>query len=95
MLVNICVKVDSPWLPNGALRKALDQTEKSLEEVVANNFYMDDFICSLSNEESLIKFPLAFISSVKICGFRLTKWISNSKVILDNFPSSIFKTSLI
>ena len=49
---------------------------------------MDDFLSSLSDEESLIILPLSLIPCLKACGFRLTKWVSNSKVILENIPSS-------
>ena len=61
---------------------------KSLKGVVANNFHMDDFLSSLSDEESLIRLSLSLISCLKTCDFRLTKWESNSKVILENIASS-------
>ena len=61
---------------------------KSLKRVEANNFYMDDILSSLSDEESLIRLSLSLISCLKTCGFRLTKWVSNSKVILEDIPSS-------
>ena len=49
---------------------------------------MDDFLSSLSDEKSLIRLSLSLISCLKARGFRLTKWVSNSKVILENIPSS-------
>ena len=61
--------------------------DKSLKRVLDNNFYMDDFLSSLSDEESLIRLSLSLISCLKACCFRLTKWVSNSKVILENIPS--------
>ena len=61
---------------------------KLLKEVMANNFYMDNFLSSLPDEESLIRLPLSLISCLKTFGFRLTKWVSKSKVILENIPSS-------
>ena len=57
-------------------------------KVVKNNFYMDDFLKSLGDEESLIKLSLSLISCLKNCGFRLTKWISNSDTVLKNLPPS-------
>ena len=69
--------------------------DKSLKRVVANNFYMDDFLSSLSDEESLIRLSLSLILRFKICGFRLFKWVSNSKVILENIPSSELSTKFI
>ena len=61
---------------------------KSLKGVVANNFYMDDFLISLSDEESLIRLSLSLVLCLKTCDFRLTKRVSNSKVILENITSS-------
>ena len=42
----------------------------------------------MSDEKSLIGLSLSLISCLKTCGFRLTKWVSNSKVVLENIPSS-------
>ena len=86
--MHIFGKVDSPCCANWALRKVLEMLEKLLKRVVANNFYMDDFLSSLSDEESLIRLSLSLVSCRKACGFRHTKWASNSKVILENTPSS-------
>ena len=69
--------------------------DKSLKGLVDNNFYMDDFLSSLSDEESLIRLSLLLISCLKACGFRLTKWVSNLKVILENIPSSELSPKLI
>ena len=55
---------------------------------MANSFYMADFLSSMSDEESLIRLSLLLISCLKTCGFRLTKWVSSSKVILENIPFS-------
>ena len=49
---------------------------------------MNEFLSSLPDEESLLRLSLSLISCLKACGFRLTKWVSNSKVILENIPSS-------
>ena len=87
-LVHIFGKVDSPCCVNWALRKVPEMVDKSLKRVVANNFYMDDFLSSLSDKESLIRLSLSLILCLKAYGFRLIKWVSNSKVILENIPSS-------
>ena len=62
--------------------------DKSLNGVVPKNFYMDDFLSSLSDEESLVRLSLPLISCLKTCGFRLTIWVLNSKFLLENIPSS-------
>ena len=50
MLVYIFGKGDSPCCANWALRMVPEMVDKSLKRVVANNFYMDDFLSSLSDE---------------------------------------------
>ena len=55
---------------------------------MANSFYMDDFLSSLSDEKSLIRLSLLLISCLKTCGFRLIKRVSSSKVVLENIPFS-------
>ena len=75
---------------NWALRKVPEMVDKSLKRVAANNFYMDYFLKCLSDEESLIRLSLSLILCLKTCGFRLTKWVSNSKVVLENISSSEF-----
>ena len=88
MLVHIFGKIDSPCCANYTFRKVPEMVDKSLKRVVANNFLMGDFLSYLSGEESLIRLSLSLIACLKTCGFRLTKWVSNSEVILENIPSS-------
>ena len=88
MLVHIFGKVDLPCRVNWALRNVPEMLEKLIKGIVANNFYMDEFLSSLSDEESLIRLSSSLIFCLKACGFWLTKWVSNSKVILENIPSS-------
>ena len=88
MLAHIFGKVELPSCAIWSLRKVPEMVGKLLKEVMANNFYMDNFLSSLPDEESLIRLPLSLISCLKTCGFRLTKWVSKSKVILENIPSS-------
>lgn len=39
---------------------------------------MGDFLKSLSTEENIKNLVMSLINSLGICGFRLTKWLSNS-----------------
>ena len=88
MLVHLFDKVDLPCCVNWALRKVPEMVGKSLKRVVANNFYMDDFLSFLSDEESLIRLSLSLTLCFKACGFRLTKCVSSSKIILEHIPCS-------
>ena len=71
--MHIFGNLDSPCCANCALRKVPEMVDKSLNGVVANNFYMDDFLIFLPAEERLIRLSLSLISYLKTCGFRLTK----------------------
>ena len=55
-----------------------------VKRVVANNSYMEDILSSFSDEEILIGLSLLLIPYLKTFGFRLTEWVSDSKVILEN-----------
>ena len=71
--MHIFGNLDSPCCANWALRKVPEMVDKSLNGVVANNFYMDDFLSFLPDKERLIRLSLSLISDLKTCGFRLTK----------------------
>ena len=95
MLVHIIGKVGLPCCANWTLRKVPEMVDKSLERAVANNIYRDGFLSSLPDEESLIRLSLSLISFLSACGFRLIKWILNSKVILENILSSELSSKFI
>ena len=75
---------------NYALRKTAADNETKygtkVAETLRNNFYVDDMLKSVSNEETAIK----LIRDVrKICadgGFHLTKFVSNNKQVLASIP---------
>ena len=69
MLVHIFGKVDLPCRVNWALRNVPEMLEKLIKGIVANNFYMDEFLSSLSEEESLIRLSSSLIFCLKACGF--------------------------
>ena len=79
-----------PSCSNYALRKTAADNETKygteVAETLRNNFYVDDMLKSVSNEETAIK----LIQGVrKICvdgGFFLTKFASNNKQVLASIP---------
>ena len=48
-------------------------------ERVVKDFYMDDLLISVSTEEPALKLALETISLLKNSGFRLCKFVSNSR----------------
>ena len=69
MLVHVFGEVDLSYRVNWALRNVPEMVEKLIKGIVTNNFYMDEFLSSLSDEESLIRFSLLLFFCLKACGF--------------------------
>ena len=55
---------------------------------VKRNFYVDDCLKSVPSENDAIKLALDLQSLMKICGFRLTKWLSNNRDVHCAIPES-------
>ena len=90
MTVHIFGKNDSPCCCNYALQRSVyDQnTNDAIKECVEENFYMDDFLKSLTSEKYLLDLCVKLIEVLSNGGFRLTKWITNSSLVLNNLPMS-------
>ena len=97
MLVHIFGARDSPCCANFALQKAArDNSSEFCKITIDNifrNFYVDDLLksCRTTGEgRSLAK---ELVDLLKISGFRLTKFSSNSDEILDSLPSTEVSSS--
>ena len=88
MNVHLFGKVDSPCIANWALRKSGEDSTEDVKFVLNNNFYMDDYLKSMSNEKDLISLKCKVVSVVKCHGFNLKKFIFNSETVLQSFPHS-------
>ncbi|KAK0140849.1 hypothetical protein N1851_022153 [Merluccius polli] len=62
------------------------QYPKEAVETVLNNFYVDDCLKSVPTEAEAIKLSQELTSLCAQGGFRLTKWISNSRAVLAAIP---------
>ena len=84
--------VDSPRCANYELqRTALDQSENFSEEAVhavLRNFYVDDLLSSKPNFDGAANLAKQLINLLATGGFRLTKWMPNSREVLAVIPSS-------
>lgn len=72
-------------------RTASDNAGKFPDKVVDTvyrNFYVDDCLKSVATEEMASKLAAGLQSLMKIGGFRLTRWISNSRAVLNTIPES-------
>ena len=82
MNVHLFGKVDFPCIANWALRKSGEDSTKGMKFVLNNNFYMDNFLKSMSNEENMINLTCKVLSVLKCQGFNLKKLVSNSETVL-------------
>ena len=97
MLVHIFGAKCSPACCSYALKRAGRDAAQDYDaltfESVVKDFYMDDLLKSVSTEEAAIKLALEATSMLKCSGFRLCKFVSNSKGVLDALPSSDVSSS--
>ena len=70
---------------------AIDNEDLFDPEVAATgdrNFYVNDLLKSVETEDRAIELASDLQKMLKMGGFRLTKWLSNSKIVLQNIPES-------
>lgn len=80
----------SPSCCSFALRRTADDNSKEFPveviSTVKRNFYVDDCLKSVDTENNAIEMSNQLISLLKKGGFRLTKWMSNSRSVLRSVP---------
>ncbi|XP_071819881.1 uncharacterized protein [Apostichopus japonicus] len=90
MMVHLFGAVSSPSCANYALHKTADDFgdgfDKRTVEAVKENFYVDDMLKSVGTEEEAIILMKQLRELLGRGGFRLTKWVSNSRLVLDTIP---------
>lgn len=93
MTAHIFGAKDSPSCAAYALRKtALDNKETFSTECVKSvlqSFYVDDLLKSVKDETEAISLARELIEMLKKGGFLLTKFISNSRKVLEALPKAV------
>lgn len=91
MTVHLFGGIWSPSAANYALRRcATDHAEEFCEETVSTvlrNFYVDDCLKSVSSITTAIELSGQLRALLATGGFRLRKWISNSRELLQTIPA--------
>ncbi|XP_052260761.1 uncharacterized protein LOC127864910 [Dreissena polymorpha] len=99
MQVHLFGATTSPSCTAFALKRtATDNAELFDPEVgstVHKNFYLDDCLKSLRSEENAIHLASDLKVLLSLGGFRLTKWLSNSRKVLDAIQESERATSIV
>ena len=92
MRVHLFGGASSPSCANYALRKTADDNKEDFRpevvETVDRNFYVDDCLKSVSNEDKAVNLAKQLRELLARGGFRLTKWLSNSRKVLESLPES-------
>ncbi|XP_063072324.1 uncharacterized protein LOC134462993 [Engraulis encrasicolus] len=90
MLVHLFGAVSSPSCANFALRQTAednkDMFNPNIISTVNTNFYVDDCLKSLPSEQEAVQLVTELTSLCQKGGFRLTKWMSNSRTVLGHIP---------
>ena len=92
MLVHLFGRVSSPTCANFALRQTAgdnsEQFDPETVNTVKRNFYVDDCLKSSENEKAAITTADQLRLLLSKGGFRLTKWLSNSRKVIETIPQS-------
>ncbi|XP_053390098.1 uncharacterized protein LOC123563639 [Mercenaria mercenaria] len=92
MRIHLFGATSSPSCEAYALKKtASDSADKFEAEVISTvdrNFYVDDCLKSVPSEMEAVNLAADLQSLMHLGGFRLTKWISNSRTLLNTIPDS-------
>ena len=98
MCVHLFGALSSPSCANFALRQAATDNEDKLGIETANtlrrNFYVDDLLKSCTDDDSAIGSIFKVQKMCEIGGFNLTKYISNSRKLIESIPASKRSPSL-
>ncbi|KAK3747784.1 hypothetical protein QZH41_013322, partial [Actinostola sp. cb2023] len=90
MLVHLFGGVSSPSCAHFALKRTADDNKANFSteavETVKRNFYVDDCLKSVDGEQEAIRLVDELRRLLALGGFRLTKWVSNSRCVLDSIP---------
>ena len=92
MRVHLFGATSSPSCSNFALRQTakdhVGNFEADVISTVQSNFYVDDCLKSVDNEEEAIDLAKQLMELLKLGGFRLTKWVSNSRKVIASIPEN-------
>ena len=98
MTVHLFGGVSSPSCANFALRKTAEDNKALFEpqiiHTVQRNFYVDDCLKSVNSDHDAINLVKDLTELLKTGGFRLTKWLSNSRQVMESIPESERATSV-
>jgi hypothetical protein len=84
----------APFLATRCLKKLADDNKSHYpraDQVLSNDFYVDDLLSGTSTVEEAIKMQQEISSLLQTAGLTLRKWASNNTTFLDTIPGSCKK----
>ena len=69
--------------------------EQQVSQVIKENFHVDDCLICADSETELVKLKKVLCDLLQSVGFRLTKWMSNSKMVLSSIPPDEYAKSIV
>ena len=66
-----------------------DDFDPEVARSVEKNFYVDDYLKSVESNEKAITSVVELRSLLAPGGFNLTKWVSNSRAVLEKIPRQL------
>ena len=97
MMVHLFGTTSSPCCANFGLQQTADDNQHAFSRDAVNtikqNFYVDDCLKSVSTEDNAISLVCKLHQLLSRGGFRLTKWISNSRNVINSIINSVRKGS--
>jgi len=92
MLVHLFGATSSPSCANFGLKETADDNQemfsKEAVRTLRRNFYVDDCLKSIKGETKAISLVSELRALLSKGGFRLTKWISNFRKVIESVPTS-------
>ena len=92
MQVHLFGATSSPSCANFGLRRTAEDNEEKFSrdviETVKQNFYVDDCLKSVKTEDIAITLADQLSKLLQKGGFRLMKWLSNSRKVIESIPQS-------
>ena len=92
MRVHLFGGASSPSCANFALKKTAEDNKADFDpqtiSTVKRNFYVDDCLKSVGSDDDAIRLARQLRELLARGGFKLTKWLSNSRKVIESLPES-------
>ena len=92
MMVHLFGGTSSPSCANFALKRTAEENKSDFDkqtiETVIHNFYVDDCLKSVTLEDAAVRLVNKLRELLARGGFNLTKWVSNSKKVIESVPEA-------